>query len=105
MSHLESSTVRGYGAEHRRLRKRWAREVARGGVACARCGRPIDPEEPFDLGHDDRDSSRSTYAGPEHVRCNRATSGRRKAAAPVDQNLSHDWLAPAPRRTSRDWYS
>jgi hypothetical protein len=70
-----STTVRGYGAVHQALRKRWASRVVRGEVRCARCGRLIVPGTPWDLGHDDYDRSR--YTGPEHRACNRATSGRR----------------------------
>lgn len=83
---------RGYGAEHVRLRARWAREVKLGVVHCARgaaClerGRPtgtlILPGEPWDLGHDDVDRSR--YNGPEHRRCNRAVSDR-------DRRSSREW--------------
>jgi hypothetical protein len=65
---------RGYGAAHIRLRRRWDREVQLGGVRCVRCGLLIVPGEPWDLGHDDVD--RSIHSGPEHRRCNRATSGR-----------------------------
>ena len=69
-----SSTKRGYGIGHQRLRKRWAPSVAAGMVACARCGGLIAAGEPWDLGHDDHD--RSLPAKPEHEKCNRATAGR-----------------------------
>ena len=36
-----------YGARHKALRKGWARKVAAGGVLCARCGRTIEPGEPW----------------------------------------------------------
>jgi hypothetical protein len=78
-----SAAQRGYGYRHQQLRKMWARKVRTGEVACARCGKPIAPGEPWDLGHDDRD--RSKYTGPEHRACNRATAGRR-----VSRN-SREW--------------
>jgi hypothetical protein len=69
---------RGYGAAHKALRRRWAPLVAAGGVLCARCGEPIDPGTPWDLGHVDDDRSR--YSGPEHRACNRATATRPRRA-------------------------
>ena len=63
---------RGYGQSHYDLRKVWWPKVAAGRVVCHRCGRPILPGQPWDLGHDDYDRSR--YTGPEHRRCNRQTS-------------------------------
>jgi hypothetical protein len=71
----ETTKQRGYGAKHKALRRRWAREVAEGLVNCARCGAFIYPDEPWDLGHVDGDKTR--YAGPEHRRCNRATASSR----------------------------
>jgi hypothetical protein len=64
----------GYDRRHHHLRKQLAPIVATGRVTCWRCGKPITPTQPWDLGHDDQD--RRIYRGPEHARCNRATSGR-----------------------------
>jgi hypothetical protein len=61
---------RGYGAAHERLRRHWAPIVAAGNVDCWRCGQRINPDDDWDLGHDDHD--RTQYRGPEHVSCNRA---------------------------------
>lgn len=58
----------GYGAQHRKLRARWAPLVATGTVACWRCSRLIERGARWHLGHDDQD--RTKYRGPEHVRCN-----------------------------------
>lgn len=70
-----SSHARGYGRAHQAERERWVPLVSTGSVTCARCHEPIEPDTPWDLGHDDDD--RTKYAGPEHAACNRATSGRR----------------------------
>lgn len=66
----------GYGKEHKRLRAEYAQRMADGETfRCWRCTRWVDPDRPWDLGHDDWD--RSVYRGPEHVACNRATKRRR----------------------------
>ena len=62
-----------YGNLHKKLRQAVAVQVASGRVACVRCGGPIAPGEPWDLGHVDGGDG---YAGPEHRACNRATAGR-----------------------------
>ncbi|HPJ20119.1 MAG TPA: hypothetical protein PK635_13480 [Actinomycetota bacterium] len=82
-----NTTQRGYGHSHQALRKRLEPDVAAGRATCWRCGLAIEPGDKWDLGHDDDDRTR--YRGPEHVRCNRATSGRGAALAtgfgpPVD---------------------
>jgi hypothetical protein len=69
MSTRPSSTARGYGIVHQRLRARWAPVVATGGVECPRCGRYIPPWEPWDLGHPDDD--KNAIPTPWHQRCNR----------------------------------
>lgn len=74
---VQAKTVaRGYGVRHQQLRKRYGRLVKAGVAFCARCGKPIAPGEPWDLGH--VDGVRDQWWGPEHARCNRATAGRRR---------------------------
>jgi hypothetical protein len=51
----KKTVERGYGANHKRLRRLWESRVALGDVACARCGRLIVPGSPWDLGHSDFD--------------------------------------------------
>lgn len=76
---MASTTARGYGWQHQKLRARWAPLVATGRVKCARCEELIAADAPWDLGHVDGD--RAQYAGPEHQACNRATAGRRRRRA------------------------
>lgn len=91
-----STTARGYGAAHQRERARWRPTVEAGNATCWRCGDPIDPAEPWDLGHDDDDRD-AEYRGPEHAgRCNRAEAARRTNAKRRTRR--------APRiLRSRDW--
>lgn len=91
----ETTTTRGYGIRHQRLRAAWAAKVRHGDVACARCGDLIEPDEGFDLDHDDND--RTQYLGPSHIRCNRATARHRverEHGSPLVAHTSRDWLAP-----------
>ena len=64
-----TTTARGYGNTHRKLRAQWKPHVDTGTIACARCGHLIALGQPWDLGHDDND--RNHYNGPEHTACNR----------------------------------
>ena len=68
---------RGYGSEHRRLRRDVAKMVNAGGGLCWRCGRWINPAEPWDLGHADHRLAKSLgiYRGPEHRFCSRSAGG------------------------------
>lgn len=82
----QSTTKRGYGRKHQKLRAQLAPKVEAGRYDCWRCGTPILPGQPWDLGHDDHD--RSQYRGPEHRgrECpaggNRATAGRQGKVSP-----------------------
>ena len=70
-----SSTRRGYGSAHQRLRRALAPIVQAGRATCWRCGQPIKPTDAWDLGHDDQD--RAITRGPEHAyKCNRSAAGR-----------------------------
>ncbi|HEY2957373.1 MAG TPA: hypothetical protein VGM21_04055 [Actinomycetota bacterium] len=56
-----------YGGEHQALRRALLPYAV--GSRCWRCGRPILPGQPVDLGHDD--DNPGLYRGLEHARCNR----------------------------------
>jgi hypothetical protein len=60
-----------YGGEHQAVRRAMLPYAV--GSRCWRCGQPILPGQPVDLGHTD---DRSAYAGPEHARCNRQAGAR-----------------------------
>ena len=68
-----SRESRGYGPEHRALRKTWAPRVATGSVLCARCQQPILPGKPWALDHSD---DRADYLGPSHKFCNDSAGGK-----------------------------
>jgi hypothetical protein len=84
MPNKPGTRMRGYGAHHVALRKRWLLLVQTGQVFCARCGRLIEVGAPWDLGHDDQD--RTVYSGPEHARCNRGAPRRKQSPL-----RSRDW--------------
>jgi hypothetical protein len=67
--HKRTTSQRDYGSAHRAERTDWQRLIDKGGIDCRRCGKPIQPGEPFDLGH-------PAPKAPEHVACNRSTMGR-----------------------------
>lgn len=68
-------TTRGYGPAHQRERAKWKARITRGDtVTCTRCGQPIPPDAPWDLGHT---PDRTTWTGPEHANCNRSDGGKR----------------------------
>lgn len=97
-----STTRRGYGSDHQRLRKQWARIVEAGEAHCARCGRAIQPGTPWALDHRD---DRQGYLGPSHQRCNQAAANRkrsRRAAVRLADKPVPDWWKPEPRH-SEEW--
>lgn len=85
------TTARGYGWTYQQQRAKAAALVNAGRATCWRCGQPITPGTPWDLGHDDHD--RTTLHGPEHATCNRSAGGR--AAHP--QGVTPSEAAPDRR--------
>jgi hypothetical protein len=68
-----TTSQRGYGTAHQAERERWRPTVEAGHATCTRCGKPIDADAPWDLGHND---DRTAWTGPEHPVCNRAAGAR-----------------------------
>ena len=62
-----------YGGPHQAIRRALAPYVP--GSRCWRCGLPILPGQPWDLGHDD--DNPALYRGPEHAKCSRAAGARK----------------------------
>jgi hypothetical protein len=60
-----------YGGGHQAVRRALLSEAY--GRPCPRCGLPILPGQPVDLGHTD---DRAGYLGLEHARCNRSAGAR-----------------------------
>ncbi len=71
-----TSTQRGYGTHHMKLRKQIKPLVDAGQATCWRCGQPIQPGQPWHLGHNDQ---RTGYNGPEHQACNVRAANYRMA--------------------------
>ncbi len=73
--HTRTTSQRGYGSQHQRLRANWQARIDTGEVViCWRCETTRIHGKAWHLGHDDHD--RTTYHGPECVPCNTATAGR-----------------------------
>lgn len=88
-----TTAQRGYGNSHQVERRRWAPKVDLGQVDCARCGEPLEPGRPWDLGHNDE---RTAWTGPEHTVCNRRAGGANGAAVT-------NAMRTEGAHTSRDW--
>ena len=66
---------KAYDAGHRRERADWAIMIEQGhGPICHRCSKPIEPGQPFDLGHrqDLVLGGAPKKRSPEHQKCNRS---------------------------------
>jgi hypothetical protein len=85
-----------YGQAHRAMRARLTPLVARGTVACARCGQLIGSDEKWELDH--RDDGHG-WLGPSHQRCN----ARAGWEAMVGANGGREFTE-APDRWSRRWH-
>jgi hypothetical protein len=87
-----TTSQRGYGVAHRKLRERYEPLVRSGQAVCARCNNPIPADADWDLGHNDDDPTHKTYNGPEHIGCNRATKGRKRQPATTETtDASRAW--------------
>ncbi|MGE2733834.1 hypothetical protein [Mycolicibacterium vaccae] len=97
-----STSRRGYGTRHQRLREQLKPIVKSGQAICWRCEQPIGPEQPFDLGHDDDD--RTIYRGPEHALKDDCAAGGNRAAGARKRHTVDDELVTAPPcDNSRVW--
>jgi hypothetical protein len=82
-----STTQRGYGYLHQKMRERLKPMVEAGMTNCARCGDRILPGQRWELDHA---AGKQGYRGPAHWRCNRSAGGRIGAA--ITNGKSRGWL-------------
>jgi hypothetical protein len=68
-----TTVQRGYGAQHKAERARWAPLVEAGQAVCVRCGLPIQPGSQWHLDHTE---DRTGYLGVSHARCNRKAGAK-----------------------------
>lgn len=69
---MVSTTDRGYGYEHQRIRKALLAEAF--GQPCHHCGHPMLPGQALDLDHT---GDRTGYRGFAHASCNRRDGAKR----------------------------
>lgn len=69
---MASTSDRGYGADHQRIRKALLDEAY--GQSCHHCGHPMLPGQSLDLDHT---GDRTAYRGFAHASCNRRDGARR----------------------------
>ncbi|GAB3988837.1 hypothetical protein GCM10028771_02430 [Nocardioides marmoraquaticus] len=82
---------RGYDAHHDQVGRHYQQQLEGGrSYRCWRCGRPITGARrgvDWQLGHCDDD--KTVHHGPEHPRCNQATSGRAGQPCPHPMHVEH----------------
>lgn len=102
---MASTTERGYGYEHQRMRRALLPSMP--GSACTRCGKTLREGDKVDLDHLD---DRSGYKGFAHSACNRSAGGRkahamaqaRSGTLPVAR-WSRDWFGEGPDSPHFAW--
>jgi hypothetical protein len=89
---MASTTARGYGYDHQRLRAALLPYAY--GTLCPKCGLTMRPGERLDLGHND---DRTGYTGMEHASCNRRDGANKTNAQRRGETNTE------PPHTSRSW--
>ena len=97
-----TTTQRGYGSQHQKLRAQWKPIVDAGqawchATTCLKADRRIQPGTPWHLGHTE---DRSSWTGPEHEQCNESDGARRGNRGRTRPSVR---TVPLPLRTSRRW--
>jgi len=85
-----TSTQRGYGTHHTKLRNHIKPLVDTGQINCWRCGKRILPGQKLHLGHNDKD--RRKYNGPEHQACNVRAANYRMAGKTTPQSKALEFF-------------